>query len=134
MSVGSRRVLFDCVLERLCGAELRRAGRIDVNRLARAGIAALACRARLGRKDAEACDRYFVTAFQAGNNRIDHRLDGALGVGLRRAEDAVHLVYDICFIHEYLLAGNPRGLYGAGMGESIGNTPFCAMGLYKMRG
>ena len=50
---GFSALLLHRVLERLCGAELRGARGVDVNRLARAGITALARRARLGRKDSE---------------------------------------------------------------------------------
>lgn len=110
-------LLLHRVFERLRGAELRGARGVDVNRLAGARIPALACGARLRRENAEAGDRHFVAALEAGNDGVDDALDCALGVGLRRAEHSVYFIYDICFIHENLLASNPHGLYGVGMGK-----------------
>ncbi len=75
-----------------------------MNRLARAGIAALARRARLRREDAEAGDGDLVAALKAVDDRINDRLDGALGVGLRGAKNSVHLVYDVCFVHKYIIS------------------------------
>ncbi len=109
-------LLFNGILERLGGAELRGTSRIDVNRLARARIAPLARGARLGREDAEPCDRNFFASLQSGHNRANHALNRAFGVCLRAPKHAVHLVYDICFVHEYLLIDNPRDQWGgAGM-------------------
>ena len=92
-------VLFYCLLERLGGAELRRAGRVDVDGPAGAGIAALARGAGLRREDAESRDRDLVSGLQARDDAIDHALDSALGVCLGSTKNAVHLVDNICFIH-----------------------------------
>jgi len=71
-----------------------------MNRLACARIATFARWARLRREDAKTCDRYFVTGLEARDDRINHRLDDALGLGLRAPQNAVHFVDDVCFIHE----------------------------------
>ena len=92
--------LLHCILERFCGAELRGARSIDVNRLAGARIAALACRTCLRGEDAEACDRYFVAGLEALNDRVDDRLNSALCIGLGGTKNSVHLVYDVCFVHD----------------------------------
>lgn len=115
--------LLHRVLERFRRAELRRASGCDMDCLPRARIPALARRARLRGEDTEAGNRYFVASFKAGNDAVDHRLDGALRIRFRGAENAVHLVYDVCLIHGYsanLLIPRPKG---SGYAESIGNTP-----------
>src|ERR1035437_8246315 len=127
-------LLLNCVLECLCGAELRGARGIDVNRLSCARIPTLACRACLRCEDAKTCYRYFVTALEARDDRIDNGLNCALSIGFRRTENTVNLVDNICFVHEYLLLDNPTTSLGVWYEESIGNAPYYAIGLYKRRG
>lgn len=104
--------LFHRVFESLGGAELRGPASLDVDGLTRARIAALARGAGLRREDAKPGDRDLVSALKARNDRVNHCLDCALGVSLRGTENAVHLVYDVCFVHENLLIDNPRGYNG----------------------
>jgi hypothetical protein len=64
-----------------------------------ARVAAGASRTCLGAEDAEACNRYLVTALEAGGDALDHGLDGALCVSLRAAERVLDLCCDVCLVH-----------------------------------
>src|SRR3989344_8096971 len=70
--------LFNCVLQRLCGTELRGARSCDMNRLTSTRIAALARRTCLRRKNTETSDGHLVSRLEAGNDSVDDCLDGAL--------------------------------------------------------
>ena len=83
-----------------------------MNRLAGAGIAPLACRTRLGRKDAETGDGDFIARFKARNDTVNDTLNRAFGISLCGAKHSVNFIYDICLVHENLLIANPHDREG----------------------
>src|SRR6185437_12664954 len=83
------------VLEVLAGLEANRAARRDAYFFARPGIAPDSAFARLHLKDAEAAQLDSLTALHGEPHRLEHRIDGHLGLDLGDIRHPRHLVDDV---------------------------------------
>jgi len=94
-----KRTLVDGVLQRLSGAELRQARRLDVERRAGARVAAGAGGALGGVEGTEAHQGHHLVLPQAGFHGADEGVERSLGGGLRNLRRLRDLLNQIGLVH-----------------------------------